>query len=132
MNDLLKQIRDMLRVEDTRIFSSPRCSHILIEESDNNQKENTLKKVTISVGEEFRNWFAFSPDDFLNGKNKGRKRHSLFPLLNDTEDYQKSCDCVVVMLDENNNSITFADSTLRRSASEGFVLPPSPCTNSFT
>jgi hypothetical protein len=103
MNDLLKQIRDMLRVEDAKIFSSAQSSHILIEESDNNQKENTLRKVTISVGEEFRNWFAFSPDGFLNGKNKDKKQHSLFPLLNDAEDYQKTCDCVVVMLDKNNN-----------------------------
>ena len=100
MNELLKEIRDMLSAE---ILGSSPNSHAIIQESKNNPKENEdcLKKITISVDEEFKDWFAFSPDDFLNGKNKGKvKKHSLFPLLKHDGDYQKTCDCVIALLDK--------------------------------
>ncbi len=102
MNELLKEIRDMLSAE---ILGSSPDSHVIIQESENNPKENEdcLKKITISIDKEFKDWFAFSPDDFLNGKNKGKvKKHFLFPLLRHDGDYQKTCDCVIALLDGEN------------------------------
>jgi hypothetical protein len=112
MNENLETIKNALQIDEKSFALGSQHSHFLVQERKNfNQIEpkNCLKKVTIEVQKGFRDFFAFSPDDFLNGKNLKKKKYPLHPLLSNTEDYQKCCDKVIIFMGKNQLEMVFIE-----------------------
>jgi hypothetical protein len=119
MNENLEKIKNALQIDNGNYDLGIQCSEFFVKELERGSKEprDSLKKVKIAVPIELNEYFAFSPDDFLNGKNSRKEKYLFHPLLVHNEDYQKCCDKVIILLNNNDLKMIFIE--MKNSLSNG-------------